>query len=174
MRNFVVVAVLVFGLCAIAAAQDLPQAEVFGGWSTMVPGETGAPQDKINGWETGFTLNVNQYAAFAADFSGYYTGDDSPNNIHSFLLGPQINIRKTGKFVPYFRALFGASHVDNSDNLTNDNGLTMAVGGGLDYDASKLVSIRMFQLEYITSHFSGDWYPAARVSGGIVLKFGSR
>ncbi len=174
MRKLVFVAVLLLGFCAVSAAQDVPQFEVFGGWNIVLP--EGDEIDYLNGWEGTFGVNLNEYASAVIDIGGvYYSGDDAGTvSIHSFLVGPQIKLPGTEKIVPFARALFGGSHLDTPDDMMNDNGFTMALGGGVDINYNDMISIRAAQIEYVTTRFSGEFVDTARFGAGIVFKFGER
>jgi opacity protein-like surface antigen len=176
MRKLVFVAVLLLGFCAVSAAQDVPQFEVFGGWNIVLPKDV-EEVDYLNGWEGSFGVNVNEYAGAVIDISGvYYNGNEEMGNvsIHSFLVGPQVKIPANEKIVPFVRALFGASHLDTEVNTLNDNGLTIAIGGGVDINYNDRISIRPAQVEYVASRFNGEFLDTGRFAAGIVFKFGER
>ena len=42
MRKLVFVAALLLGFCAVSAAQDVPQFEIFGGWNLILPEDNDA------------------------------------------------------------------------------------------------------------------------------------
>ena len=188
MRNLVFVAVLLLGFCAISAAQDVPQFEVFGGWNIVMPEEY-MPVDYLNGWEGTFTINANEYASAVIDFSGLYTDFNSNDvglkSMHSFMAGPQIRLTPvSAKFVPFVRALFGLSHIrfgdieENSEGQLNQNGFAMALGGGVDLNLNNRISIRPAQFEYVTGRFetvgTSEFINFARFAAGVVIKFGER
>ena len=175
MRKLVFVAVLLLGFCAVSAAQDVPQFEVFGGWNIVLP--EGDEIDYLNGWEGTFGVNINEYASAVIDVGGvYYSGDGDMGSIslHSFMVGPQFKLPGTEKIVPFVRALFGGSHLDTADDLMNDNGLAMAFGGGVDINYNDMISIRPAQIEFVTNRFSGEFVNSARFAAGVVFKFGER
>ncbi|MBN2321654.1 MAG: hypothetical protein JXR49_21425 [Acidobacteria bacterium] len=172
MRKLVFVAVLLLGFCAVSVAQDVPQFEVFGGWNIVLP--EGDEMDYLNGWEGAFTVNANEYAGVVIDISGqYYSGEESVS-FYSFLFGPQVKLPGNEKVVPFVRALFGATHVAFEDNIMNENGFTMAIGGGVDINYNDMISIRPAQIEYITYRFDGEFYDSARFGAGIIIKIGER
>jgi len=133
----------------------------------------------------------------------------------TYLFGPRIFVNKAGRFNPFFEYLIGGVHnsrsfpVPNSaiplgftvpSGVTADVGATttrfrttqnafaMAVGGGLDVKLSRLIAVRLIQLDYLPTHFSplnipgvGNiygtndtrWQNNLRYSGGITFRFGS-
>jgi hypothetical protein len=171
MRNLVFVAVLLLGFCAVSVAQDVPQFEVFGGWSVVIPEEI-VPQDVLNGWDASVVINANKLGGVEIDANGIYSGDEGSPKIHSFLFGPHIAIRKYEKFTPYVHALFGGTHVGYDDSIMNENGFSMAFGGGVDVKINKTFSIRPVQADFMTVRISGDFYNFARLSAGVVIKIG--
>jgi opacity protein-like surface antigen len=195
MRNLVIVAVCLLGFCAISVAQD-SQFEVFGGFNVLIPEEY-VPVDSLYGWEGSFTVNANEYASAVIDISGlYYSAADqeiAPTSIHNFLVGPQIKIPKFGeRFVPFVRALFGLGHVRFADDLVipgegeeddiplndegqlNDNGFTMAFGGGLDIPLNERMSIRPAQMEYMMHRLDGEFINSFRFAAGVIFNIGER
>ncbi|MDD5543379.1 MAG: hypothetical protein PHX83_09405 [Acidobacteriia bacterium] len=162
------VAILVMPLSLLA--QDYPKAEIFGGYSFQhVEGGT-----NLNGWNASLAGNLNNWLGVVADFGGYY-GDF---NDHTFMFGPQISYRGDERFTPFFHALFGGAH--DSGGLLEAKGSTafaMAIGGGIDYNASKNFAVRIIQVDYLMTRFNipGGSHPNtqnnARVSVGIVGRF---
>lgn len=170
MRKLVFVAVFLLGFCAVSAAQDVPQFEVFGGWNIVMP--EGEDVDNFNGWEGTFLVNANEYAGAALDFSGVYSGQDGAPDIYNFLFGPQVRIPGNERVTPFLRALFGVGHVRFEDELMNENGLTMAFGGGVDINVNEMLSVRPAQIEFLTWRLGGEWVNAARFAAGVVIKIG--
>ena len=186
MRKLVFVAALLLGFCAVSAAQDVPQFEVFGGWNLILPEDNDAV-DYFNGWEGSFVVNANEYAGVVIDVSGTYgslvdNGSDLGTiSSYSFLFGPQIRIPASEKVVPFVRALFGAAHFrppsdleGNEAGQLNDNGLAMAFGGGVDIRFNDRFSIRPAQVEFITYRLDGEFINGARFGAGVVFNIGER
>ena len=179
MRKLVFVAVLLLGFCSVSAAQDVPAFEVFGGWNIALP--EGDEIDYMNGWEGSFIINGNEYGSAVIDISGLYGKacldeemDEENVAFYSFLFGPQVNLPVSETVKPFVRALFGATHADFENDLMNENGLTMAFGGGVDINVNERVSIRPAQIEFVTYRFSGEFVNSARFGAGLVIKIGER
>ncbi len=172
MKNLVLVATLLLSFSVMAAAQDVPAVEIFGGYSYLRC-DTGTANLKcsLNGFNASASFNPNAYVGVVADFSGY-NGKVSNQDarIASFMIGPKITIRKP-KYTPFFQALIGISniHVDMTEN-----DFVMAFGGGLDINVHDRVAIRPFQTEYLTIKSGPDFTDNFRVSAGIVFKIGQR
>jgi hypothetical protein len=66
----------------------------------------------------------------------------------NYLIGPRIPIKKYGKFTPYGKALFGYGTMNFEFNFAHGRFANIAVGGGVDYDLTKRVSLRLADFEY--------------------------
>jgi opacity protein-like surface antigen len=184
MRKLLAICVLVLGVSFTAAAQDVPKAEIFGGYSYLRvnPGE----DDDISGLNAhggsgSVAFNATPAVGVVADFGVYRIGnieDSGINaNVLSYLFGPKISMR--GERVdPFVQALFGGARF--SVEGESDNAFAMALGGGLDYRATDNIAIRVIQAEYLMTRFAVDDSGSAgsqhnaRISAGIVFRVGSR
>ncbi len=63
-----------------------------------------------------------------------------------YLIGPRIPIRKYGKFTPYGKALFGWGTMDSP--FFSSRSANIALGGGVDYELNRKLSVRMIDFEY--------------------------
>jgi opacity protein-like surface antigen len=167
MKRVTLVAVLFLFVAAIAAAADeAPTAEIFGGYSYV---------DKIccnlSGWNASAAFNANKYVGVVADFGGAYgTIDDVSVKAHTFLFGPKFSAR-TEMFTPFAQVLLGVTHV--SEKHANSEGIfAMTAGGGLDFNASSKVAVRIAQAEYLLTRSGGEILNNFRYSAGIVIKLG--
>jgi len=194
MRNAILAAgLLVFlPLSLLAQAQDpypAPKAEVFAGYSLLrIDGATS------NGWDFSIAGNLSNNLGIVADASGHYnressvTGAGTTNsrlNFHSFLAGPRLTERRYKWISPFTHALFGFSRVNGSlgQSLTgvpstsskNDvSGFAMALGGGLDITADDRFFIRLIQADYFLVRADKIKHEGARISAGILFRFGRR
>jgi hypothetical protein len=167
-----------------------------------------------NGWNASFAVKLFKSLDFVADTSSNFqygirtvkfTGSNqnqisTTSTTHTFLFGPQVRFPGGKKLHPFGRTLFGISKqdrdltVDSSDwtwggNFT-DTGFAFAVGGGLDWQCSKKISIRLLQADYIRAKkdFTYDWYlfygnnsitndriaNNFRIAAGLVFNIGRR
>jgi len=176
MKKVVLFAVFLLGLAAVAAAQDVPKAELFGGYSYLRCDAEGNSDCNLNGWNASIAINANKYLGIVGDFTGVYgTVDDSVNvKLHTFLFGPKIAFRG-GRLTPFAQALFGSAHLrisDESNWSDRDNHFAMTLGGGLDINAGEYVAIRLFQMEYLLMRIDRDNRSNFKLSAGIVFKLG--
>jgi opacity protein-like surface antigen len=186
MKKLVLVAVLLFGFSVLAVAQDVPVAEVFGGYS-YVRGDAGNPAITLNmnGWNASIALNANKFAGMVVDFGGAYGTPAGPNGSEltsektrafTLMFGPRINVRK-GRVTPYLQALFGYARVTNGVDTANENksnDFAMAYGGGVDISVNKYISIRPAEVEYLGVKAGQDLLNNVRFSAGIIFKIGKR
>ncbi len=201
MRKFVALAVIVFGMTALCVAQEVPQAEVFGGYSLFhfdkmdadslfVPPPTPTINQNMHGWNAAVQFNINKWLGAVADFSGHYgtpleisgTGDIQ-GSTYNMLFGPQINVR--GKKAKGFaHVLFGVNRfkADASSSLGTpeftDSAFALAFGGGVDVNVTKRIGVRLGQFDYIWSkHDFGPGFDSQnnfRFSAGILFNLGNK
>lgn len=186
-------------LMAAAMAQEIPRAEMFGGYQygnlaatpTALGGLVGIQRASLNGWNASGTVNVNRWLGGVADFGGIYGSPTAGapfacpvNNpgcgtfkfvTHdlTFLFGPQLSYRRT-KVTPFAHALFGAARItghaqDASISGTNTS-FAMAVGGGMDYNLTLRFAVRA-QSDYLRTSFLNTTQNNLRVATGFVVRF---
>jgi opacity protein-like surface antigen len=167
---------LVFLASLPAMAQDVPKAEVFGGYSWA--------GGNFHGWNASVTGNVNKQLGIVADFSGHYGSElDGPilvkQDAHSFLFGPRFSFRGK-RLTPFVYALFGATRFHESATIAgqnlfhSDTGFSSALGGGLDIKVNDRVAIRAFQIDYFRPNFFGEAHNRGRLAFGVVLHLGKK
>lgn len=109
----------------------------------------------------------------------------SDTRVHTFLAGPRFSYRKKERITPFAHALFGASrrHAETEVILDgasrtffsgNNTSFAAAVGGGVDVELSKNIALRVVQAEYVLTRSFGFNGNNARVSTGIVFRFGNK
>jgi opacity protein-like surface antigen len=179
MKRVTFVAVFLLFISAIAAAaEDAPQAEIFGGYSYLRC-DTGdsSISCNLNGWNASVAFNAAKYFGIVADFGGAYgTVNNTDFKMHSFLFGPKFAVRKE-KVTPFAQALFGAANTKKSASgvsLSSKNDFAMSLGGGLDLNAIKKITIRVAQAEYLMTRSGGESFNHFRFSVGVVFKLGNR
>jgi len=176
---WIFVAVLFTPLAAKAA--DAPKAEVFGGYSYFRANEGFTLN--LNGWNASITGNVNRWLGVVGDFSGHY-GSESGSFLvpgkadlssHSFLFGPRFSYRGHDRITPFAHALFGVNHARaHSFGLTlKDTAFSTAIGGGFDVKLSNSFALRALQADYVMTRFGGETQNNARLSFGVVYRWGS-
>lgn len=166
----IVVSTLVFSFAA--AAQDTPAAEFFGGYSYARVDASPASDINLHGWNASLAGNVNRWLGFVGDFSGHYGSPSGVDvNNHTFMFGPRVTGRSETA-TPFVHALFGGARA--SALGSSETAFAMALGGGVDINASERVAVRIIQADYVMTRFSSVTQNNIRLSFGIVFKVGSR
>jgi hypothetical protein len=161
MRKFTGVALFVCLVGLIAAAQEVPKPEVFGGFqfTSLDSGWHGS------GWNGAASMYVTRWFGITGDFSGVYgTG----SSFTTYTAGPVVSTHK-GMVSPFAHALFGGAHVSSAG--IGDSGMAMMFGGGVDIGNKKL-AFRLGQLDWMMTHFNGFTDKNnMRVSTGALFRF---
>jgi opacity protein-like surface antigen len=182
-------ALLIFA--GAASAQDFPKFEAFGGYSYLHVNEFNTGYN-FNGGSGSLAYNFTPMLGVVADFGGYHWSgpfEDEGNltiNVVSYLFGPRVSLRH-GKFTPFAQALFGGAHGSFNANevcdarvhgqggcgsvSTSDNSFSLAVGGGLDWNATTHIGIRLIQAEYLMTQFLDTTQNNARISTGVTIRW---
>jgi peptidoglycan-associated lipoprotein len=175
MKRWVLVCgVLLFSAVA-ASAQDYPKAEVFGGYSYLHVSDQGASAN-FNGGSGSVSYNPNSWLGIVGDFGGYHwSGSGADANVITYMFGPKIAFR-SGKVTPFVQTLFGGGHISGSafGGSGSENAFAMALGGGVDWNATEHIGVRLVQAEYLLTTFNdgaNNRQNNARVSAGVVFRW---
>jgi hypothetical protein len=158
----VLLLVVFFTLPSLASAQS-GQGELFGGYSLerIAPGcgsnyrcgsDTAGPATTLNGWVTSLTGFVTKSVGISAQFTGDYNGSAalsySSLNRYSYQFGPAYVLRWHGTSA-FAHVLFGAvTQHSSADPTVSYTRFLWSLGGGLDFKASRRISLRPVQLDY--------------------------
>lgn len=175
----------------LASAQDSPKIEAFGGYSYLRANADGVGYN-FNGGSGSLAYNLTPWLGVVGDFGGYhwsgsgdFAGEDS--TVVTYLFGPKVSFRR-GPITPFAQVLLGGAHISASDNECEDvrihgngtscgstsgsqSGFSMALGGGLDWNATSHIGIRLIQAEYLLTRFDSQSQNNARISTGVVIRF---
>jgi len=170
MKKVFLLAPLVVLWALPGSAQNTPQAEIFGGYSynRIVSAISGEPVHS-NGWEAAANWNLNPWFGLKADFDGSYCC--RRQYLYSFLGGPQLSLRRQ-KYTFFVHGLLGGAHAKGL--VTTDTSLAWALGGGVDWNVHRMVSIRLPQVDYFGTRFLDGTQSDLRLSGGLVFRFGTK
>jgi opacity protein-like surface antigen len=200
---------LAIGLLSIAAVpamaqnSDYPRFEFGGGYSylranvkttdaSITPSLSFSTSFDMHGARGEVVGNVNRTLGIVGEFAGYkITGLPSGVSAHVFTYmgGPRLSYRGYEKVTPFVHALFGGAHAGGSTTGTpsgfefsgSENSFAMALGGGMDYHATKNVAIRFVQVDYLMTRFKTNINSAGnsvaatqnnfRIGAGIQFRF---
>ncbi len=185
MRSFLLSVGMAIALSLPVAAQETPKLEVFGGYSYLRQNVAGMSFN-LNGWNTSIAGNVTPWLGLVADFSGHYA---SPFGVRksgfAALFGPRVSYRKQARATPFAHALFGAVHgISGVIAITpvpggpggiiafSETAFGFALGGGVDVKVGQHLAVRAIQAEYLRTNFANTNQINARISAGVVFRFG--
>jgi hypothetical protein len=186
---------MLLACCALpqaSRAQDIPSAEVFGGYSYLNVDTNGlSSRQAANGWEAGVSLNVTRLFAVEAEANGYYKNYDfnfdnliAPpfnENIHvhvtdySYMGGPRLNLRPV-----FIHALIGGDHLTGSasggsaSGSASQDSLAGAFGGGIEWRVTPRISLRPSADYVFTRHniLGGSAITQNNFRVGVSIAFG--
>lgn len=153
----------------------------------------------LSGWNTSLQENSNHWLGGVLDFSGNYVTKNLPLlqvpgltdvlrdriRFYTFMGGPQVTLRKSGRLQPFARALFGGATLTvETTELINgapaapslkgsNTGFAMGGGGGVDFHMLHHVALRVAG-DYIRAYIGDESPGHLRVSGGLDFRIGSR
>src|SRR5258707_11652947 len=161
--------------------------ELFGGGQYQrAPDE---PVKNLFGVDTSLFYNVTPHVSIGGDFSFLFGSTsetigtlkfDTTLHRQTYLFGPQFNFYPDDKVKVFVHPLFGVVHdtvkfdFGTSTTDSSASAFAMAFGGGLDVRVTPRVSIRVFEADYLPTHFGGEFQNNFRLSTGLVLRFGGK
>ena len=197
---------------AITGAQTYPAAEFSIGF-TVLNNEYGTERQNSPGVQFGFGYNLVRNLRLVADVGAethsttivWTNGRRASADSYQILFGPELTIRNSTKVTPFFHGLVGIgirnyavptgnwvcsvySCHETSFSVAKDVGLATAVGAGVDWHFSPMISFRVVQFDWLRTHLSrdnvafsplqgqlpilGGWQDNYTFSTGIVFRFG--
>jgi opacity protein-like surface antigen len=140
----------------------------------------------MNGWTGSLEGKVLPWVGIVADISGQYGSQGVQlacpggppcalthvdTSVHSYLFGPRVSV-SLDKIRPFAEVLIGGAHAKASavGFSGSDTAFATAVGGGIDYHWTDLVSWRV-QGDFLRTSFFNNDQSNFRLSTGIVLRF---
>lgn len=176
---------------------NTPGGELFLGYSYVrlntdtaaTPGGVSVSEhfDMIPGGTAQLTGNINNWFGLSADIAGYGVHDVGgvDGKLWTYLFGPTFTLNR-GKFEPFVHVFGGGARINSTLKIPvgdtvffnrsfHQNSVAAAAGGGLDWNVSRHIGIRLVQAEYLYTSFSDNRdnrQNNLRVSGGIVWRFG--
>jgi outer membrane protein OmpA-like peptidoglycan-associated protein len=192
-----ILAITLVALSALMNAQDEnpPKMELFIGYQWLNPGGnipdgTDSSGNVIpfklpsmkKGFGASFAYNFTKNLALEGDFGGNWGKGVTKEN--SFSFGPKATWR--GESVNFFaHTLIGLNHLTPGNGVSSSNGIGAILGGGMDLQIWKPVSLRLFEADYVFArHNFADVVPpsndqlrrptfdGARLRTGLVFNFG--
>lgn len=184
MRKFACLMGMLLFVSLSASAQDNSKIDIFGGYSYLRfnPG-AGLQSINFNGGVGSVSYNIMDHVGIVGEIGGYHNGNvqGSGNsvNVISYLFGPKVYMH-SGKITPFGQVLFGGARASCSNcgpNSQSYNDFAMALGGGVDWNATHHIAVRLGQVEYVYTRFPVASFGGNtsqnnfRYSAGVVIKF---
>lgn len=178
--NYFAAMVILFASVGVVTAQEdseeMPKVEVFGGYSLLR--SEGEP---FHGWKTAVGFTVNRWLAVAVDADGHYFSETTSlgklkESEHSLTAGPHFSLRNKSKIVPFAYAMAGVAWERSSLEVESESasGFAFETGGGLDWEISRKLSVRLVDLGTSITNIGGHTSVKPKFTPGIVLKFGRK
>jgi hypothetical protein len=154
--------------------------DLFAGYSYLSPnGAVNGNKGITDGFTFAGSYWANKYFGGVIE-AGSSFGDI--NTINTITVGPTFRIPLEG-ITPFGLATFGLNH-EEAVGFGQSYGVGFTGGGGFDLHAFKRLDIRLIEAEYLYGHHNfgfvngsptaiRDNMGAAKISGGLVFKFGS-
>jgi peptidoglycan-associated lipoprotein len=174
-------------LCSAAArGQGASPVEVSLGYSYLhanaPPGQCGC--FNMNGGSGAFAANVGHGFSAVADVGGYIQNNVVSSGrsftMETFLFGPRYSIRHSKKLTLFAQVLAGGAHgsgtlYGTATSSGSVNGFSLSAGGGLDWNVSRHVSVRLFDAEYLMTRLpnaGNNNQNDLRLTFGVVFRIG--
>jgi outer membrane immunogenic protein len=138
----------------------------------------------MNGGSGAFAVSLDHGFSAVADVGGYYhnnvVGAQRSLTLVTYLFGPRYSLHRWDQWTPFAQVMAGGAHgsgtlYGSATTSGSANGFSMSAGGGLDWNASRKVSVRLFQAEYLMTRLpnhANDNQNDLRLTFGVVLHFG--
>ena len=138
----------------------------------------------MNGGSGAFASYLGHGFGLVADVGGYFQNNvvNSGRSLTlvTVLAGPRYSLRRSKKWTPFAQVLAGGAHgsgtlYGTSSTSGTAGGFAMSAGGGLDWNVSRSVSVRLFQAEYLMTRLPNavtNNQNDLRLTFGVVFHFG--
>ena len=174
---------LVFALTLLsaAAAAQIPSAgNLYLGYSYLRADTSLDNRGDLHGWDATLEGKLFPFVGLVADVGANYGtlyipvaggSEASSTRITNYLFGPRVSA-PAGPIRPFVQALFGASHVHESNYYFEDSDTQYAhaLGGGADIHLAPRLSWRL-QGDYLQTRYFGSHQDNFRFTTGVALKF---
>jgi hypothetical protein len=169
--QWIKVAFLVVSALPLLQGQEIPRAQLFGGYSYLNFDSRSfgfANRSSLNGYTVSPAFNVFYGLGVVAEVSGQY---GSRMNFRDVTIGPQFLFPR-GNLLLYGHALFGSTRsLVNVGAGERDRERGVLLGGGLDVGISSRFAVRLFQADYVRSTLFDGKQNSVRISTGLVYRW---
>lgn len=178
-KCLIMLVLLLFAMVTGAKAQEGPSFEVSGNYNFIRtnPGG-GASGFNCHGFGGTAAIDANRWVGIVGDFGGCkVTGlpSGTSSTAWTYLFGPRIFLAGNSRISPYAQVLLGGERLSAAVTgflSAANTSFAMTFGGGLNIRATKHISIRPFQTEYLYTKFGTTHQNNLRIQSGLVYRFG--
>jgi len=158
-------------LSHFAMAQEIPRAQLFGGYSyTRFDSPTlgFANPSNLSGFNISPAFNLAYGFGVKAELTGQY---GSKLNVRDVTVGPQF-LYPRGRALFFAHALFGDSRsFVRVGTGEGDTARAIVLGGGVDLDVSPRFAFRAVQVDYVRTTLFSTTQNNVRISTGLVYRW---
>ncbi len=189
MKKHVCSALAALFLLGVCFAQNIPEIDVFGGYSYysfVLPSNPGSATTStrlsLNGWDVSASAFRFHHLSVEADFAGHTLNNCDSTIIkcsnYSYMFGPRYNLGGSGRITGFVHGLVGQDHATLAYNglSITDTSLSIAAGGGVDYWLYRHIGIQLGPVDYnYTRHLNSYALPTQnnfRAAAGVAFRFG--
>ena len=165
---------VLFATCAVLGmlAEDaLAQANQFRrfdiNWNVISYSRQGSANQY--GGTLGFAVNLNPALGIVADL-GAHQPDNFNITTYTYRFGPRFSTRSGNRVTLFGQLLAGG--VRFTSGPSSVNGFSLLAGGGVDIGIRPWFAIRAIEGGYSGLHAVSAWSNGARLSTGVVFRFG--
>src|SRR5438034_4657165 len=157
MRKLAYLALMSLLLCLSSSAQERTTTDVSLGYSYIRanPATSNSPDFNTHGGTASVALNPKSWFGIIGDFSGYHM-DRFDSSLGTYLFGPRVYLPSYRRVTPFAEGLFGVAHATGGTGFSvpgSRNSFAMATGGGLVIAATKHMSLRLGEVNYLLTDF---------------------
>ena len=151
---------------AQSAKEEYPKSEFFAGLRYM---SIAGGQANGFGWGADYAANFHKNFGIAFELGGVYGSSGGGSfTFHDILIGPRVTLR--GEQFNLFAHALGGGALVTAGGLAG-SGFEYALGGGLDYNFSKNLALRIVQVDYVGIPGGGQALNNIRAQSGLVFRF---
>jgi opacity protein-like surface antigen len=157
MRKFACLAVvsLVAGLTAAAQERTTTDVTLSYSYIRANPATRNSTDFNLQGGTAEVALNPRGWFGVVGNFGGYHM-DRFDSTMQTYLFGPRVYAPSFRRVTPFAEGLFGLAHTNGGTAFSlpaSRNSFTMAPGAGLDIAATKHLSLRLGEVDYLMTNF---------------------
>ena len=142
----------------------------------------------LNGFHTGVYYNIG-HVQIGGEFTGSFGSTitttpivlDTSLSRFTYLFGPQFKLYENDKARVFVHSLFGGVHDKTTVKIGTGtpgsfsaNAFAMEFGGGFDIRVNKHFFVTPVTVDYLRTHFGGQWQNNVLITSGIGFEFGKK